>query len=258
MHYKDFSYNDLLKLINKLSGGSKFNGALIEYDYNDPEIKNLICLNNHFFHIIQFPEFKICYLSPNVSDILGYSINELTLRKLYSLIHPEDYPQALLATKKMCELVINNYKNITPLKNVMSMDFRIKRKDGKYIRLLSQNCLFKKDCTDKEFKALSFNTDITHLKDSNKMEFSYTYHDEILNFEFPDKELVDLNIQFTSREREILRLLAAGKNSTEIGDILDISRHTVDTHRRHMLSKSHLCNTAELIAFSMSNHIIMG
>ncbi|PWD99249.1 hypothetical protein DDZ16_11690 [Marinilabilia rubra] len=41
-----------------------------------------------------------------------------------------------------------------------------------------------------------------------------------------------------------------------IGQILNISRHTVDIHRRNMLAKSRLCNTAELIAFSNENRLL--
>ena len=41
----------------------------------------------------------------------------------------------------------------------------------------------------------------------------------------------------TPREREILELVFEGKTSREIGEILYLSKHTVDTHRRRILKK---------------------
>lgn len=51
----------------------------------------------------------------------------------------------------------------------------------------------------------------------------------------------------TRREKEILKLLAEGKTSAEIGSQLFISPTTVDTHRKHLLEKFKVNNTAILI-----------
>ncbi|WP_066632835.1 LuxR C-terminal-related transcriptional regulator [Labilibacter marinus] len=253
---KFFSYNDLICLIETLSGKEFISTNYTKEGIELEEIQKLICFNNQFFHIIQFPAFKTLYISPSVSDVLGYHPKEMTLRKLYGLIHPEDYPIALLATKKMCEFVIDNYNNLKPFKSVMSMDFRIMHKDGHYIRLYNQNCIFKKDTDDKEFKALALSTDISHLKNNVQMEFNYTNNGDGVSCPFPDQELSEFSSLFTHRERQVLALLAVGKSSSEIGKMLRISRHTVDTHRRKMLSKSHLGNTTELVAYSISNNLI--
>lgn len=46
------------------------------------------------------------------------------------------------------------------------------------------------------------------------------------------------NCHLSSREKEILQLVAKGKTSKEIGELLHISKHTVDTHRRKILEKT--------------------
>ena len=51
----------------------------------------------------------------------------------------------------------------------------------------------------------------------------------------------------SDRELETLRLLAEGKESKEIGKILFISPHTVDNHRRNMISKIGVRDTTGLI-----------
>jgi len=52
----------------------------------------------------------------------------------------------------------------------------------------------------------------------------------------------------TQREIEIIELIAQCKSSKEIGNILFISRHTVDTHRRNILAKTKMKTTTALLS----------
>lgn len=54
----------------------------------------------------------------------------------------------------------------------------------------------------------------------------------------------------SSRETEVLRLIAAGKGNREIAGILCISVRTVEAHRASILGKLSLRNTAELVRFA--------
>jgi DNA-binding NarL/FixJ family response regulator len=56
----------------------------------------------------------------------------------------------------------------------------------------------------------------------------------------------------TRREREILKLLAEGKKSQEIADILFVSIHTVRTHRYNLMRKLRLRNMADLVRYAIS------
>ena len=55
---------------------------------------------------------------------------------------------------------------------------------------------------------------------------------------------------FSARERQVLSLLSRGLSSQEIGTSLFITERTVESHRKHMLLKGQVRNTAELIAFA--------
>lgn len=59
----------------------------------------------------------------------------------------------------------------------------------------------------------------------------------------------------TSREREILQLVAEGKNTMEIADLLNISGKTVDTHRRQIMRKLDLHSVAELTKYAIREGI---
>jgi DNA-binding NarL/FixJ family response regulator len=54
----------------------------------------------------------------------------------------------------------------------------------------------------------------------------------------------------TVREREILKLIAEGKSSREIGDLLCISHRTVERHRANMMEKLNVKKTADLVRYA--------
>jgi two-component system response regulator NreC len=70
------------------------------------------------------------------------------------------------------------------------------------------------------------------------------------------KGAVDTYDLLTSREREILQLLAEGKTNKEIATSLNISPYTVETHRSHILQKLNLHNSAELVLYAVRKGII--
>lgn len=60
----------------------------------------------------------------------------------------------------------------------------------------------------------------------------------------------------TSREREILQLLAEQKSNKEIASALNLSPYTVETHRRNLQEKLNLHSLAELILYAVRKGII--
>jgi DNA-binding NarL/FixJ family response regulator len=70
------------------------------------------------------------------------------------------------------------------------------------------------------------------------------------------KGAMDTYDLLTSREREILQLLAEGKTNKEVAIALNISPYTVETHRSHILQKLNLHNSAELVLYAVRKGII--
>ncbi|RZL45098.1 MULTISPECIES: response regulator transcription factor [Pedobacter] len=68
--------------------------------------------------------------------------------------------------------------------------------------------------------------------------------------------LEETNNSITEREVEIVKLLSKGYNSKEIGDMLFISEHTVNTHRRNMVRKLDLRNSYQLIVWAFKQRIL--
>ena len=61
----------------------------------------------------------------------------------------------------------------------------------------------------------------------------------------------------TDREKEILQLLAEGKSNKEVAALLNVSLHTGETHRTHIMQKLYLHNTAEIVLYAVRKKVIL-
>jgi len=60
----------------------------------------------------------------------------------------------------------------------------------------------------------------------------------------------------TTREREVLQLLAEGQSNKEVAQLLSLSLYTVETHRGNIFQKLNLHSTAELILYAVRKGVI--
>jgi two-component system response regulator NreC len=60
----------------------------------------------------------------------------------------------------------------------------------------------------------------------------------------------------TSRERDVVRLLAGGNSNKEVANCLGISIRTAETHRATLMRKLSLDSLAALVRYAIRNHII--
>ena len=66
---------------------------------------------------------------------------------------------------------------------------------------------------------------------------------------------VDMPV-LSRREKEILALIAEGYTSPQIAEKIFVSPHTVDTHRKNLLTKLDVKNTATLIKLAVERKLI--
>lgn len=60
----------------------------------------------------------------------------------------------------------------------------------------------------------------------------------------------------TDREREILKLVAEGRSSQEIADLLNLSKKTVTVHRTNIMTKLGIHNRSNLIKYAISHGLV--
>jgi two-component system, NarL family, response regulator NreC len=71
-----------------------------------------------------------------------------------------------------------------------------------------------------------------------------------------EKGITDPYDALSEREREVLQLVAEGRSSKEVAELLSISPATVETHRAHLLQKLRLHNTVEVVRYASRRGII--
>ena len=61
---------------------------------------------------------------------------------------------------------------------------------------------------------------------------------------------------FTFKEKEVLALVSSGLTTKEIASKLNISHHTVETHRKNLLRKCEAKNSVELVQKAFMQQMI--
>lgn len=212
------------------------------------KLLDLFQAGDYFYWIFNLQTHSLEVISDEMTTVLGYEKDELTLETLLAIVHPDDRPYYLNFENRTSEFFAS-----LPVEKLMKYkvrhDFRLRRKDGHYVRLLHQIIVIQHDDAGRIMRSLSFETDITHLKPEGKPTLSFIglggepsyVNVDVENIFAVNKEIL------SKREKQILLLIMEGKLSKEIGQLLHISKQTVDTHRNNMLAKCGAANSSELI-----------
>lgn len=106
-------------------------------------------------------------------------------------------------------------------------------------------------------KVIGVHTDISYLAtpiDHNVSFISYKYP----SYYSISSEKVKLNEKqlYTKREIEVIELISNGNSAKEISELLFISEHTVQTHKKNILKKANAKNTVHLVTMCIREGII--
>jgi len=71
-----------------------------------------------------------------------------------------------------------------------------------------------------------------------------------------DREIEDSYELLTTREREVLQLIAEGRSNKEIAGQLNVSLYTVESHRGNLMEKLNLHTVPELILYAVRKGVI--
>lgn len=98
---------------------------------------------------------------------------------------------------------------------------------------------------------------IDAIRTVNKGNSYYSRHvSDVIMHSLTRPKASDLPDGLTGREVEVLKMIAQEYSNGEIADKLFISIRTVDTHRRNLLDKLNLKNTAGLVKYAIEKGLI--
>jgi DNA-binding CsgD family transcriptional regulator len=216
----------------------------------DGYINEFSASDNSIRIIFDHANFKNLHISNNIEALWGYSIDEFynlniaTFFKLFVAEH-QDFPIQWLkwafAIQSQLGISFNGKQAMCGIKAI--------RKDGELMRLLIRQSAL--ETNEKGIPTISALTidNITHLIKADfywgRMEcgIEKKQHHHFLSNDVKNKA-TDI---FNEKEKEVIRLLAYGKESKEIGTLLFMSSHTVDNYRRKMITRTGLRDTTALI-----------
>ena len=206
-------------------------------------------IGKYYIYLFDVMNARFSFISPEISSVTGYNADEYDLEFHFSKVHPEDLPIIL----DFENAAVNFFKDIPNekiTKYKFSYDFRIMHADGHYIRLHQQVSTHRFNPAQRLLITFCVHTDITDLKKDSRPILSFVGLDGEPSYINVDvtKKYSGAKQMITRREREILQLLLAGHQSSEIAQMLHISKFTVDTHRKHLLAKTNCKSSMELAA----------
>lgn len=119
------------------------------------------------------------------------------------------------------------------------------------------------------YNALKNGVDSYLLSDCEKPEIVEAIADTHLGKQFYCGEVIDLlaegtdaekngcsGISLSQREIEVIRLISDGSTNKAIADLLFLSTHTVNTHRKNIMNKLGIKNTAGIVIYAFRENII--
>jgi DNA-binding CsgD family transcriptional regulator len=239
--------SETFKVWRQISGESGGGPLSIELELYK-KLLNFFQVGDYYYFIFNIANIGFDLVSPEIEKVLGYAPSEITIEFFMDRIHPDDRPYFLDFEIRTVEF-LSGLPIDKLMKYKVRYDFRLKRKSGEYIRVLHQVAVVEHDDAGRLIRTLGTHTDITHLKPNGKPVMSYIGMDgepSSLDIDLKN-DFVESEQLLSRREKQVLTLLIEGKLSKEISEILHISKHTVDMHRKNMLKKTELTNTGELI-----------
>ena len=72
----------------------------------------------------------------------------------------------------------------------------------------------------------------------------------------PPRNASDAEMPLTSRQREVIRLLAEGKSMKEVAAVLNVTVRTVAFHKYRIMEMLKIKSSAELVRFAVVQHIV--
>ena len=181
-------------------------------------------------YLVESDSFFFC--NSKLKEVLGGQHSRLMdygWNFLYSLIDPKEVTSI--------RNQISNFLTRPYIQDLITLRYHITGCHGKKI-LVKHEILLQQ--LEKHFFAINYFFDVT---EKEKIEHCIGAFPECIDYLPASKKILSIS----PREKQVLRLIANGYSSKEIAEMLFISNHTAISHRKNLIVKFQVRNTAHLI-----------
>jgi PAS domain S-box-containing protein len=226
--------------MNEQSKQIRFHEYVNEIDSINFLNSNILNNIDAFVFIFDYEQIKPVWINDYFEKKMGYTQKDLknaTSNDFLSLFHPKSLRQFLQRMQHYEETENEAHKTI----------YQIKTKRKEWIHVLVCSKVHKRNPDGSIKYLLGYGVEIE--------ETELHRHVKIM------KELnkkcghISLLNKLSNREMEMIHHIAKGLTDKEIAEKLKISIHTTKTHRKRIISKLGLKNTAALVKFAVENGI---
>ena len=183
---------------------------------------------------------------------LAINFNELKekIKSLKNILLIIDYTSSGFSLNELVELK-NNYPNIimmavTPYTNAQTIVEAIKAGVESHI---------KKECSVNEIKD-AFNATLNGKKFFCDDIVKQMQKENINPNKVFFKSLDPNPVQLSERELQIIQYIAEGYTNSQIAAIIYLSNHTVNTHRKNIMKKLGVNNTAGIVMYAVKTEMV--
>lgn len=228
----------------------------------------LFAPGNSYFYIVNLHNFELEYVSDSVERFVNKDKKDLILQDLLQTVIPEEIEVINTKSKVISDFYTSylDKENVLNYKNMFS--YRMKDASGKIRTMLYQAFPLSVLENGTPEHVFCIQTDVSHLQVTSTNAVSFIHMDggkcyfnvDISKGKFDPEGIDENNTDFsellTAREKEIVIRLSRGLNAEQIAEELNLSPHTIKTHRKNVLQKSGCTNTTELVAKCLTNGVI--
>ncbi|WP_430935956.1 response regulator transcription factor [Saccharicrinis sp. 156] len=224
---------------------------------NHPLINGIFTTGKSFVIIANTHEWSIELVTGDTMSLTGYNNEELlSMGGKFTLDYPikEHIPTNMATVKSAMEYIV-----LCPVQQremvFVIYYYKAQKSNGDIVTVQHQSIPLIFDEQKIPYIFCNIYTDISYL-DATNIPHGLILNKstgETFNVNHNNLQLEKTEDVFSSREKEIIRLLTTGYTSKKIADFLHISYNTVRTHRKNILNKAGVSNTASLLKYVMIN-----
>ncbi|TBW27130.1 response regulator transcription factor [Gramella sp. KN1008] len=251
---------------NYSSHVSEYRPFEISHDFK--RFASMFALGNSYMYIVNLHDFGLEYISESVKSFVKKDIGDIELKDILQTVVSEEIENIHLKSQVINEFYTSFLQKdeVLDYKNIFF--YRMKDPSGQVRTMLYQAIPLNVLENGAPEHVLCIQTDVSHLKVTATDTVSLIhmnggkcyYNVEVTKGKFDpetcERATKDLSELFSEREIEIIKELANGLNAQDIARKLNLSPHTVMTHRKNILQKSGCSNTAQLVAKCITGGVI--
>jgi DNA-binding CsgD family transcriptional regulator len=209
------------------------------------EIEEMTEQYDQFFFAGDLIKMAINFTSNRSHKMIGIEPENVTPYHFFEATHPDDMVRHNLGRshlfKKGQDLYIAKEG-----KELISTNLRLRNPSGGYANVLFQCYYFYYPLPLDTVFIIQVHTNIERFKTVYEKNHYYSGND-LAHFRYPDDQLLNTRVILSVREFEIIKLIREGFDSDQIAEKLFLSRQTVQTHRKNILTKYDMSRISDVI-----------